>query len=206
MLTRSRTVRLSLLLSGFSLAMAPRGVADTKQKEGVEAPRPEVDRTSDPYDGRHVALTVLVSQENVVIEDAVVEVGVAPGSLAGSSSLRVRVMDRRRDIIRENGFPDPLSLRIYNLGPVPNGEPNPKARGYSPIEPDAPPHTTEEQKEARVTILVPLSPTLAAVSVGWNGGAGSETFDLLDTIERGCAKDEHRACRAWVESAARMKP
>jgi hypothetical protein len=206
MLTRSRTVRLSLLLSGFSLAMAPRAATDTKPKELVKATQQAVDRTSDPYDGRHVELTVFVSPEKLVIEDAVVQVGVAPGSLAGSSALRVRVMDGRRDLILETGFPDPLSLRVYNLGPAPNGEPNPKPRGYSPVDPDAPPHTTEEQKEARLTILVPLMPTLGAVSVGWSDGARSETFDLLDTIERGCAKDEHRACRAWVESASRLKP
>ena len=197
-MTKAGRLAWLLFLSSLVMAASPIGAA--------EKPREAADTTSDPYDGRHVALTVLVSRESLAIEDAAVRPGVAPGLLAGSSPLRVRLMAGRGDLIREAGFPDPLTLRIYNLGPAPSGEPNPKPRGYSPVEPDAPPHTTEEQKEARITILIPLSPTLAAVSVGWSGGAGSETFDLLDTIERGCTKDDHRACQAWIESASRTKP
>ena len=61
----------------------------------------------DPYDGRHVAVTVLVNRERAVVESVAVRPGLAHAQLAGSSRLRACFLDGRGDLRREFGFPDP---------------------------------------------------------------------------------------------------
>jgi len=54
----------------------------------------------DPYDGRHVALDVVVSREKAAVKGIAVRPGVAHAQLAGSSRLRVRLLGGGGELLR----------------------------------------------------------------------------------------------------------
>jgi hypothetical protein len=163
----------------------------------------------DPYDGRHVAVTVLVNRERAVVESVAVRPGRAHAQLAGSSRLRVRLLDGRGDLLREFGFPSPLSVRVYTR-PATIVE-NEGEESSASKAPDEPPHTVIEQDEAVATIVIPLLPELAAVAIGWSDSKESrdpkdpkdmnaEAVGLREAIKRDCSQDDHAVCRAWLEA------
>jgi len=161
----------------------------------------------DPYDGRHVALDVVVSREKAAVKGIAVRPGVAHAQLAGSSRLRVRLLGGGGELLREFGYPDPLSVRVYtrpNTVEEKEGEESSTSKA-----PDEPAHTVIEEYEAEATIVVPLLPGLAAVAIGWADAEESpkarpemkaEPVDARAAIKRDCSEDDHAACRAWLQA------
>jgi hypothetical protein len=102
-----------------------------------------------------------------------------------------------------------LSVRVYARPKATEGKEDPESSGSGAS--DEPPHTVIEEDEANVTIVIPLLPTLAAVSIGWAevkeesakevaGDPKMESLDVRDAIKRGCTDDDHAACRAWLDA------
>ena len=149
--------------------------------------------TSDPNDGRHVELVARVSRERIVVERVSVRPGQAHAQLARSSAFRVHLFDSRDGLLQESGFPDPLELRVYRSRPAPSKE----GGGAAPEE--GSPHSVEKRPEASATILLPLLPGLSSARLGWSKGAFA-SIDLRKSLIGACLKDEHAACRRYLDS------
>ena len=140
---------------------------------------------SDPYDSRHVELTVAVTRGDVRVESAALRRGTPHAQLNDTGALRIRLFDHNGTLLGESGFADPLAVRVYG------------ARSD-----EEPPHTIVERESATVSVVVPLVPRLDAVEVSWADGPG-DRFDVRDTIKRGCHKDKHPLCRQWRRGGGR---
>ena len=169
----------------------------------IEEPRPPRDEKPrevswevvDPFDSRHLELTVYLDPGKVSVQKVEVRPGVARAYLADSSRLRLRLLDARGGVLQESGVPNPLSLRVYirqgdgSIHPVSSVE-GPSANPR--------PHDTEDLDEAAESIVLPLLPELTTVSLGWID-VGLVDQDVRTEIRDVCAKDGHPVCRAWMD-------
>ena len=148
---------------------------------------------NDPFDERHVLLTATVEAKDLAIDAVQVRRGAAHAQLAEASALRVALLDRRGQAVREMGLPSPLEQRRYRLDPLPI------FGGDVPVWLPERPHDMEVVDKEVVSIVLPLLPGLDAVSLGWRDGIVVQR-DVVADIKRACARDLHRACRAWMEA------
>ena len=167
-------------------------------KDGEKPPEVSL-ATNDPFDGRHVEVTAWVDASSAKILDVQVRPGEAHALFAGSSRLRVGVLDGGGRLVQESGFPNPLAQRLYVSSAPPSGEPQYAVIGtLDPLPAGVRPHEVVTLNEAKVTILLPLRSDLATVSLGWRGGP-SHDVDFRDPIRKACSQDAHPVCRAWLE-------
>ena len=150
----------------------------------------------DPSEARHVAVTVYADPGKVSVQKVEVLPGVARAYLADSSRFRARLLDAKGNLLQEAGIPNPLSLRVYtrqgdgSIYPVETVEGPPVARR---------PHDTVDLDDATLTLVLPLRPELATVSLGWID-VGLVDQDVTKEIRSACAKDAGLACLAWMKA------
>jgi hypothetical protein len=157
---------------------------------GSEEPAPPA---VGPFDGRHVVVMATVDAKRVLIRGVEVRPGTAHAQLADSSSLRVELRGRRSRTLGEFGYPNPLFPRIYGGAGLP-----PVGEGGPPSTP-APAHEVEAKFEVEVSIVLPLLPQIDEVVLGWRHG-GYDLRDVTSDLRQACSKDDHRACKAWMDA------
>ena len=148
----------------------------------------------DPFDTRYVEVTAYVDPGKVVVQRVEVLPGVARALLADSSRLRVHLLDANGRLLQDSGLANPLAVRAYvdhgDLEAPPSSVESPSAtRG---------PHNIVDLPDSTMTIVLPLLPDLATVSLGWID-LGLQDQDVRTEIRSACAKDSNQACQDWMK-------
>ena len=184
-----------MLIGALSLFMLLAGSAE----EPKPAPRDDKPREGsyegvDPFDTRYVELMADVDPGKVVVQRVEVLPGVARALLADSSRLRVHLLDAKGLVLQDSGLPNPLAVRVYvdhdDIVSLPSSVEAPS--------PSRGPHGMVDLPEATMTIVLPLLPGLATVSLGWID-VGLTDQDIRMEIRNACAKDSNPACVAWMK-------
>ena len=194
MLTRPAQSRRGPSRLGALLALTLAGVAAVPALGAAGADEANPPAPADPFDARHVALELAVTEDTASAKSVGLGVGVASGHPADGQAIRLRLVDRKGASLAEVGLNDPLERHIY-VWPY---------QLANPEQPQPVAHETDYLTSATTTVAVPLLPHLAAIEISRLDNTGRtrhhEVVDVIDQLSRACAQDAHPDCRVWSDS------